>query len=403
MDPRTLPARTTDLAEGTLWPGVGDPIRLLTEITAWLRSYGATSTRRTYAEGLGLPTSVADLRDWLSRADHTWVHALRAYADTLDLTAALHADITDPDRNRPPTRPGRFRPLHWLRWCVSNGLDPVTAASIDVLNWQDALRAAGAAPATRTRMLATVRTLYQHLAAAGLVTANPADLDRRRLGLRDPQPAKTILTLTPAEVAALLNAAARPRPGASPRDRLRARAVVALFTLGLRVSELCDLDHPDLHTTRGRRALRVTGKGGKIRTVYLTDLAESALTDYFDALPTGPTTTVTRATASGRAPLLITRTGTRCDRRDIWSLLRRLATAADLHELAGAMHPHALRHFYVTTAMEQGAHITDVQSDVGHARVDTTQRVYNHATRDPSRTAATHVGDTITRHLEQTP
>ncbi|MBM7774481.1 site-specific recombinase XerD [Actinokineospora baliensis] len=383
------------------WPGVGDPVRLLAEVTGWLRSYGAASTRRTYAGGLGLPTSVPELRDWLSRADHTWVTALRGYADTLDLTAALHAEITTPRLNRPPTREGRFRALHWFRWCATTGTDPLAAHTTDVLTWHDALRAAGAAPATRTRMLATVRTLYQHLAAAGLVAGNPADLDRRRLGLRDPQPAKAVLTLTTGQVAALLTAATTRRPGASPRDRLRARAVVALFTLGLRVSELCDLDHPDLHTTRGRRALRVTGKGGKVRTVYLSDLAEAALADYLNAVPASPHTAVTIGSPIPEAPLLLSRAGTRCDRRDVWSLLRRLAVAAELPELAGAMHPHALRHFYVTTAMEQGARVTDVQTDVGHARVDTTQRVYNHAAPHPDRSAAAGVGAAIARHLRE--
>ncbi|GAA3001749.1 tyrosine-type recombinase/integrase [Actinokineospora diospyrosa] len=399
METTGLPARTGTLVEGSAWPGVGDPIRLLAEVTAWLRSYGAASTRRTYAGGLGLPTSAAELREWLSRADRAWIATLRDYADVLDLTAAVHAEVTEPRGNRPPTREGRFRALHWFRWCATTGVDPLAARSTEVLTWQDALRAAGAAPATRTRMLATVRTLYQHLATAGLVAANPADLDRRRLGLRDPQPAKTVVTLTTGQVAALLTAAATRRPGASPRDRLRARAVVALFTLGLRVSELCDLDHPDVHTTRGRRALRVTGKGGKIRTVYLSDLAEGALADYLNALPASPVATVALASSPPRTPLLVSRAGTRCDRRDVWSLLRRLAIAAELPELAGAMHPHALRHFYVTTAMEQGARITDVQTDVGHARVDTTQRVYNHAAPHPDRSAAAGVGEAITRHL----
>ena len=85
------------------------------------------------------------------------------------------------------------------------------------------------------------------------------------------------IVLTTAQVRALYDTAARPRQGAGPRDTARATAVVTLFTLGLRVSELCDLDRADLHVTRGRRALRVHGKGGKTRIVYLHAAAERAL------------------------------------------------------------------------------------------------------------------------------
>jgi site-specific recombinase XerD len=376
------------------WPGVDRPAELLTEIAAWLAGYGNRATRRTYAEGLGLPTTSADIRDWLPHdtptpetVSHTddWAAAVLQYAAAVGTapSTATHAP--------PPAPRGRFRHLHWFRWCATHAVDPRTATTTHIKAWLDALTTAGAAPATRDRMLATVKALYTHLADTGLAAGNPAALNRRRLGLgaTATSTAGTVV-LTTAQVKALYAAARTPRRGASALDTARAAAVVALFTLGLRVSELCDLDRGDLHVTRGRRALRVHGKGGKTRVVYLHAAAEQALTDYLRARDstTGAGTTPARRGTPVDSPLLVTRTGHRFRRQAVWQLLRRLSADAPLH-------PHALRHFYVTTAVEAGAQLVHVQADVGHTSIDTTEQVYNNAARDPSRSAVDLVGDVL--------
>jgi site-specific recombinase XerD len=380
------------------WPEVGDPQKLLTEIADWLTGYGNLATRRTYAEGLGLPTSPADLRDWVEHPQEPhspWTEAVARYAAAI----RTPADATK-KRTPPPASRGRLRALHWFRWCASHRIDPLTATSAHVKAWLAALADAGAAVATRDRMLATVKALYTHLADSGLATSNPAALNRRRLGLVTPTGATTgTVVLTATQVRALYDTAATPRRGAGPLDTARSRAVVALFTLGLRVSELCGLDRADLHVTRGRRALRVLGKGGKTRVVYLHAAAERAVTDYLhlrDSADPAATVPARRATPVDR-PLLITRTRNRYQRQAVWQLLRRLATAAGdpLRDVAGAMHPHALRHFYVTTAVEAGAQLVHVQADVGHTSIDTTEQVYNSAARDPSRSAVDLVGEVL--------
>lgn len=371
------------------WPGVERPAELLAQIAEWLGGYGNRATRRTYAEGLGLPTTAADLRDWITDPENDdWAVSITRYASVVGATPAGTGTRHTP----PPARRGRFRHLHWFRWCASHGVDPLTATSAHVKAWLDALTTAAAAPATRDRMLATVKALYTHLADTGLAAGNPAALNRRRLGLAAPSTSSTVV-LTTDQVRALYAAAQTPRRGASALDTARAAAVVALFTLGLRVSELCALDRGDLHVTRGRRALRVHGKGGKARIVYLHTAAEQALTGYLrerDAADDDGTagTTLTRRGVPVDAPLLVTRTGNRFRRQAVWQLLRRLSADTPLH-------PHALRHFYVTTAVEAGAQLVHVQADVGHTSIDTTEQVYNNAARDPSRSAVDLVGEAL--------
>ncbi|HEV7650322.1 MAG TPA: tyrosine-type recombinase/integrase [Actinophytocola sp.] len=376
-----IATRTPDSAP---WPAVTNPAELLAAIADWLGGYGNPATRHTYAEGLGLPTSPADLHEWLSAPEQNWRTAVTRYAAALG-TAGRAASAATAGNGPPPAARGRFRHLHWFRWCASRGADPRAATSQHVKAWLRALDEAGAAVATRDRMLATVKALYTHLADVGIAAGNPAALDRRRLGLVKPAGStSTTIVLTTAQVRALYDAAARPRQGAGPRDTARATAVVALFTLGLRVSELCDLDRADLHVTRGRRALRVHGKGGKTRIVYLHAAAERALAAFL----TDTTTLPARRDGTGAStPLLVTRTGGRFTRQAVWQLLRRLAAATGDPGIAGVLHPHALRHFYVTTAVEAGAQLVHVQADVGHTSADTTEQVYNSAARDPARSA----------------
>ena len=79
-------------------------------------------------------------------------------------------------------------------------------------------------------------------------------------------------------------------------------------------------------------------------------------------------------------------------------MIRRIAEHARPtlgRDVADRVHPHALRHAYVTIALERGAHIHHVQADVGHASIATTQH-YNHALRTRAITAADLVADAIT-------
>ncbi|QUH02916.1 tyrosine-type recombinase/integrase [Saccharopolyspora erythraea] len=339
------------------------------------------------------------VRGWLETT-YSNVGTRLAYGDALGL------DRTPTAGDRGPSgRPGAYRHLAWLRWCRASQRDPLRVINADITRWQIELTRAGMTAATRDKWLKAAKSFYGFLVDRELLPTNPAALSRAQrtqLGLSGLQhKTRKPLVLTPRQVHALLAAAGRGRRGQSPLHTLRTRALVALFTLGMRVSELTGLTRDALHTTHGRRALRYTGKGGKAHTVYLTALAADALTDYLaardrdtgDALPARP-----GQVHAGRTPLLATRDGGFLDRRDVWALLRRLAATAgpELADLADALHPHALRHFYVTTALESGAPIDVVSADVAHASTEVTQRSYDHATRSPARSAVDLVADAIT-------
>lgn len=348
------------------WPGVDDPDTLRAQLADWFSQYANAGTRRTYAYALGLPV---------------------AWVDPVDADPA-------PGRRPPAAPPGPLHDLAWFRWCARIRLDPRDASGTHVKAWLHALDGAGARRRTRQRMLSTLSALYGHLAETGVVAANPAALNRARLGLsagaRDASPT---VRLTAEQVAALLTAAARPRVRGRTGDLYARRAVafVALLTLGLRISEITGLDRRDLTRSGGDDVLRVLGKGGLHREVYVTGLVHDALDDYLAERDRHDGTAVPAhrgAPAAVSIPMLATRSGGRCSRVDLYTQLRRIAASAGpaLDGIADRVHPHALRHAYVTIALEQDARIQHVQADVGHATIATTQH-YDRGLRTRDTTA----------------
>jgi site-specific recombinase XerD len=347
------------VAEGT-WPGVDDPETLREQVADWLSQYANAGTRRTYGYALGLPMA--------------WVDVLVA--------GEKEAGGGVPTGVAGVRREGPLHDLAWFRWCAGRGMDPRAATGRDVKAWLHLLDAAGAEKRTRQRMLSTLSAFYGHLTETGVVPANPAALNRARLGLnRSSRDASPTIRLTASQLHALLDAAGKLPNKTRFKDLYAARAVaiVALLTLGLRVSELVGLDRQHLVVSGGEPMLRVLGKGGVHREVYLTTLAAEALERYLRErdLLQETSTPALRGRTNGKAtsPLIATRDGARCSRFDVNALLKRVAVQAGpaLADVVDKVHPHALRHAYVTIALEQDARIQHVQADVGHASIATTQ------------------------------
>jgi site-specific recombinase XerD len=161
-----------------------------------------------------------------------------------------------------------------------------------------------------------------------------------------------------------------------PAVRARDDAVLeVLYGSGLRVSELCGLDLPDLDLPRTRAT--VWGKGGKQRVVPLSEPAVAALQAWIGLR------TELAGDASPEGALFLNRRGNRLSPRDVRRLLDRRA--------ASPTHPHALRHTFATHLLDGGADLRAVQELLGHADLSTTQR-YTHVSRERLRNVydATH-------------
>ncbi len=154
---------------------------------------------------------------------------------------------------------------------------------------------------------------------------------------------------------------------------LRDRAIIELlFSSGLRISELVNLNRDHINTTR--REFMVRGKGQKDRPVFIGEAAAQRVDDYVHArLDNLPPLFLNYSrhntvTTSGDYRRLSAR-----------SIQRLISQYAKLAGITKHVSPHTMRHSYATDLLMNGADIRSVQSMLGHSSITTTQ-VYTHVT-----------------------
>ncbi len=153
--------------------------------------------------------------------------------------------------------------------------------------------------------------------------------------------------------------------------RLRDKTMLeTLFSTGLRVAELANLNRDQINLKRDEFSVR--GKGGKIRVVFLSPSAKEALRNYFDArTDLSPFIFVRHDPAAGKSE-----TEKPLTPRSIERIVSRYARIAGITK---RITPHTLRHSFGTDLLRGGADIRAVQTLLGHASITTTQ-IYTHVT-----------------------
>jgi site-specific recombinase XerD len=154
---------------------------------------------------------------------------------------------------------------------------------------------------------------------------------------------------------------------------LRDRAIVELlFSSGLRVSELVNLNRDHVNTKR--REFMVRGKGQKDRPVFIGKATADHVNDYLAArLDNLPPLFLSYSRNN------ITSTGGDYRRLTSRSIQRLINTYARLAGITKHVSPHTMRHSFATDLLMNGADIRSVQSMLGHSSISTTQ-VYTHVT-----------------------
>lgn len=154
---------------------------------------------------------------------------------------------------------------------------------------------------------------------------------------------------------------------------LRDRAIIELlFSSGLRVSELVNLNRGHINTKR--REFMVRGKGQKDRPVFISKKTAEHVDEYLqtrlDNLPP--------LFLSYSRNNIVSQSG---DYRRLTarSIQRMIAKYAKLAGLTKHVHPHVMRHSFATDLLMNGADLRSVQSMLGHSNISTTQ-VYTHVT-----------------------
>lgn len=152
-----------------------------------------------------------------------------------------------------------------------------------------------------------------------------------------------------------------------------------LFSTGLRVSELCQINK--LHVNLERGEFSVRGKGAKVRVVFLTPEAREKIKNYLEARrDNSPALFAAHARKSATEALKKQKHG----EKDAQRLTRGVVAniVQKYSQIAGIVKkvtPHTLRHSFATTLLKNGADLRAVQMLLGHASITTTQ-IYTHLT-----------------------
>jgi integrase/recombinase XerD len=247
----------------------------------------------------------------------------------------------------------------FLAWCAERSLDPLAARRPHLelyLRWMQEIRRFK--PSTVSRRFSVTAGFYRTCVIDGLLEHSPAEHVRRPA-----VPAESpTLGFTHLQFEALLTTA---RDSASPCDF----ALVAMLgLLGLRIFEATGADIADLGEEHGHRVLRVCGKGTKTVLIPLPPAVGRAIDRSIG----------TRA----HGPILLNSRGARMDRHAATRRLRRLAAGAGVP--ITRPHPHMLRHTFVTTMLDAGVDLRDVQIAARHADPRTTMR-YDRARKNLDR------------------
>jgi site-specific recombinase XerD len=252
------------------------------------------------------------------------------------------------------------------------GLDFVGSITLtdiyDFLNYLSRQRQSGPdkvglSPSSRARKIATLRSFYKYLTVkAKKLEKNPvADLD-------SPKVKKTLPRYLSLDESRSLLASV------DGKHRARDYCIITLFlNCGLRISELVDLNLSDVRAD----SLRIRGKGGKEREVFLNDACLAAVNAYMEERRS--------IQAVDKNALFLSARRTRITRATVHNLVKKHLAHAGLD--ADRYSAHKLRHTAATLMLRGGVDVRTLQELLGHEHLNTTQ-IYTHVESDSLRRAA---------------
>ena len=246
-----------------------------------------------------------------------------------------------------------------------------------VMAWERLMREREGKEATTVRRrLAALSSLFAHLVKFDVVAMNPVrEVERPVVNRREGM----TLAFSQKQARAVLDA---PR-----EDRvlgLRDRAILSVgLQVGFRRSEIAGLKVGDFHINRGYDALRVVRKGGKKGSLAIHPQTAQRIRDYLIVAGHGE---------DMEGPLFRPVRGNRREQESrrhlhpdvIDRILRKYARSIGVMRGYSA---HSMRATFITTALDNGASLEDVQSAAGHADPSTT-KLYDRRGYNPEKSAS---------------
>ena len=245
-----------------------------------------------------------------------------------------------------------------------------------VIAWERYMRETEhAASSTIRRRLAALSSLYKHLVRHDHAARNPVGEVERPAINRDEG---STLAFAKAQARKLLDL-----PAENTVAGLRDRAILSVgLQVGLRRAEIAALKVGDLHQNRGYDSLRSCARAEGATRWRSTRRPPRACAPIWSPPATRPISTgpVPAAAAQRQAP----------GRTPAWTPTRSTAWCGNTPAALGldrGYSAHSMRATFITTALENGAQLEDVQKAAGH-RDPSTTKLYDRRGYNPEKAAS---------------
>ena len=249
----------------------------------------------------------------------------------------------------------------WLTGGTPNDFRPESVTLSDVRAWLATLSRENQSAVTIRRKAQSLRAFFRFLLKRGILKSNPtSDLTLPKLPKRLPDVVRAeeiegVLRLD--EQAIALN----PDNEEELRDDL---IIDLLYSLGIRRAELIAISDPDVSPSAGE--IKIFGKRSKQRVVPVPQALLGKIARWQELRnrlwPELETP----------APLFVVK-GKRISPRQVYDAVRRQLEPTGARKKS----PHALRHSFATSMLNEGADLNSVKEFLGHSSLSTTQ-IYTH-------------------------
>lgn len=216
-------------------------------------------------------------------------------------------------------------------------------------------------PRSRARIISGLKSFFSYMIFEDYRKTNPMELiEVPKIGRKLPD------TLSTIEIDGLIEAINR-----NKEESIRNIAMLeTLYSCGLRVSELVDMQLSDLFFDEG--FIKVTGKGNKQRFVPVGEFTQKHINLYIEQTRKGMT-----IQKGFEDTLFLNRRGRKLTRAMVFTIIKDLAKITGLNK---TISPHTFRHSFATHLLENGADLRSIQLMMGHESITTTE-IYMHLDR----------------------
>jgi len=246
----------------------------------------------------------------------------------------------------------------FANYAIPLELSELKVTRVDISNFLAQINQEDISSRSQARIISGIKAFYKYLIMEDYLKINPTELiESPKIGLKLPD------TLSLIEIDKLIAAV-----DLSNKQGERNRAILeTLYSCGLRVSELVNLQLSNIHSKEGY--LKVTGKGDKERLAPIGGRAIKYLTIYINEVRNHQ-----EIKKGNEDFVFLNNRGTKLTRVMIFLIIQKLTENIGLKK---KISPHTFRHSFATHLIEGGADLRAVQEMLGHESITTTE-IYTH-------------------------